>query len=377
MSSTNDIQNITVTNWFKKNDEQWCKYLNIKQVYHEAFPLNFLNNISTFDLDAFKKNPNHQFVYDKLFVTQSQDIQSGLLTDIHKLDKIPYPIFIKPRWGHVTAASKNCYKIKQSKDLIPHLSKPQMMWSEFINANEGMTDFVLENGKIIYQLTYEYSPTQKVFADDWKYIDANNKPPDKIVQWVTKHLPNYTGPVNIQYRDDIIIEVSLRFARRGSYLKSTDNGFLIENINSLLGNPYQFQWRNDPQQTTNFKSFYSFKCWSPYKLFYILPNKIMEYIVQKTGGKPFFEYYFEPTGNNGTVFFQFQHVNYQHGLLVKDFIEILMIACQFLFILFVFISIYLITDKKTETTGYCLLTIVFLLYLTTFLNSYHHYSKIL
>ena len=39
-------------------------------------------------------------------------------------------------------------------------SKKNMIWSEFIDATEGMTDFILVNGEIVYQLTYVYSDKQ-------------------------------------------------------------------------------------------------------------------------------------------------------------------------------------------------------------------------
>ena len=41
-----------------------------------------------------------------------------------------------------------------------------------------------------------------------KFISPLSKPPEKIIHWVNKHLPDYSGPLNVQYRDDIIIEVS-------------------------------------------------------------------------------------------------------------------------------------------------------------------------
>ena len=46
----------------------------------------------------------------------------------------------------------------------------------------------------------------------------------------------FTGIVNVQYRDDKIIEVSLRFARGGAYVLSTKNEYLIKNINNLVDN---------------------------------------------------------------------------------------------------------------------------------------------
>ena len=45
---------------------------------------------------------------------------------------------------------------------------PDMMWSEFIDANERMTDYILLNGKIVYQITYIYSESQNEFIDNLK-----------------------------------------------------------------------------------------------------------------------------------------------------------------------------------------------------------------
>lgn len=356
------------------NDIKWCKFLNIKQIYGN-FPVNLLNTIPQYDNPAFKKFPKHQFVYDKLFITKSQDVPSGKLEELDLNDSsIEYPIFIKPRWGHTSAGSKDCYKIANKEQLQLYTSKQNMMWSTFINANEGMTDFVMKDGKILYQLTYEYSPKQHVFADDWKYIDPSTKPPEKIVEWVKKNLADYTGPLNIQYRDDVIIEVSLRFARRGTYLKSTGNTDLIHNINNVLGDNSHLQWNYEAD--TTFQPFYSFKCWSPFPLFYILPNKVMEYIVYLTGSKRFFEYYFEPTGKNGTIFFQFQHHHFKTGMKIKKAIECITAACQYFFIIMTFICIYAIHQPTTNKLGYHMLGLVLILYLTLFLNSYFHFSKI-
>ena len=356
------------------DDIIWCNFLNIKQIYGN-FPVNFLETIPQYDFGAFKSYPKYQFVYDKLFITQSQNIPSGKLNEIDINDEsIDYPIFIKPRWGHTSASSKDCYKIKDKNQLNKYIHKPNMMWSTFINANETMTDFVMKDGQILYQLTYEYSPKQNVFADDWKYISPLSKPPNKIIEWVHKHLPDYTGPLNVQYRDDIIIEVSLRFARRGSYLKSTGNSNLIHNINNTIGDKSHLEWNYQPN--VSFRPYYSFKCWIPFPIIYILPNKVMEYITFMTNSRDFFEYYFEPTGSNGTVFFQFQHYNFKTGMKIKKCIEILFLLCQMFFIIMTFVCIYAIHQSKTNKLGYHMLGLLLILYMTTFLNSYYHYSNI-
>ena len=89
-----------------------------------------------------------------------------------KTKNLTFPIFIKPRWGHKTSTSKNCVKIKNENELQNYKNYKNMMWSEYIPSNEGMTDYVLHNGKIVYQLTYKYSDKQKGFTDVWKYISG-------------------------------------------------------------------------------------------------------------------------------------------------------------------------------------------------------------
>ena len=292
-------------------DKLYCKMLGITNPYH-SFPHRIRRDLPMFDSRAYELNPKHRFVYDKLFIAQSQHIPSGTF---HDLDGT-YPIFIKPRWGHKTASSKDCYKITSYKDLEPHLKKKNMMWSSFIDAKEGMTDFIIVNGHIVYQLTYEYSEKQYGFADVWKYISHENTPPSEIVEWVEKHMYGYTGPLNVQYRDTFIIEVGLRFGRSGMYIESTKHKVLIDGINSMWETK---TW--DVRETITFEPFYSFKCWSSSPVLCLIPQHILDALLRYYGAMDFYEYYFEPTGNTSTVFFQFLHTNIEMGMTLKVIIE--------------------------------------------------------
>ena len=143
---------------------------------------------------------------------------------------VNYPIFIKPRWGHLGAGSKNCYKVKNKKEFLKYKKLKNMMWSEYLDYGEGMTDFIILNGNILYQITYKYSDNQVCsIADDWKFISSENKCPESIKNWVNKYLVGYTGACNVQYRGEKIIEVGLRLARGGAYITSTKNIKLITN----------------------------------------------------------------------------------------------------------------------------------------------------
>ncbi len=345
----------------RKYDEIYSKLLGIFNPYSDAFDYKLSRDIPAFDKTAYDMHENYRFVYDKLFIAKSQDVRCGTFKEFDG----EFPIFIKPRYGHLTSSSKNCYKIYSQKELDPFLNMPDMMWSEFINHTEGMTDFVLLNGQIVYQVTYQYSDEQYGFADVWKYISADNKPPERVVRWVNQHMINYTGPLNVQYRDDIIIEVGMRFARSGIYLESSDNKYIIDNINHLWHNK---EWKTANENNMKFKPYYSFKCWSPIPIFYLIPQHILDLIMSSVGAKRFYEYYFEPTGKTSIVFFQFLHEDFNVGMKTKKFIEFIMNTIQF-FILFLILSTVVLFFTGYKKYSLAVLIVIFGIMVTSLDNS--------
>ena len=139
-----------------KYEIPWCNAMGFGNPYLDPFDTFISKKVPDFDYQAFKKYTKHNFVYDKLWVTKSQGILCGQLQNLKQTNNIKLPIFIKPRWGHETATSKNCFKIKSWDELDNYRHIPDMMWSEFIDAKEQMTDYIMLNGKIVYQITYVY-----------------------------------------------------------------------------------------------------------------------------------------------------------------------------------------------------------------------------
>jgi len=310
-------------------DKVYCKALNIFNPY-AVQKYRLTKNMPKLDIRAFKENPQYQFVYDKLFIAKSQGMACGTLEELLAAPKeADYPLFIKPRYGHLSASSKDCYKIRKPEDLQQHAGKENMMWSEFVNATEGMTDFVIVNGEIVYQLSYKYSDAQNGFSDVWKYISTETTPPESVVEWVDKHMVGYTGPFNVQYRATKIIEVGMRFARGGMYLESTENKTLIDAINNMWVTK---TWYYKDPEKLKFAPFYSFKCWSPIPLVYIFPQHLMDAAMKYIPSMPFYEYYFEPTGAHSLVFFQFLARDFKRSMQMKRVLEILMVGMNVLFV---------------------------------------------
>ena len=349
-------------------DNLWCNSLQIYNPYRDPWPIKISKNVPDFDGQAFRKYRKFQWVYDKLLIATSQGLNGGTLENLitNEPKHINYPIFIKPRYGHKSASSKNCFKIKCYNDLLQYKNIPEMIWTEFIPETEGMTDYLIHNGNIVHQITYLYSETQHgTIADDWKKISPSNKPPDKINNWTMQNMRNYSGVCNVQYRGDKIIEIGLRFARGGAYIYSTNNLKLIKAINDLVDhNRWDY---NSNSETYSFKEFYSFKCYTETPILYLYPQYVLDNIMYHNECKEFYEYYFEPAGKGlSMVCFQFLHNDFETGMKVKNQIENMMSLIQLLFVCAFIISFIIMTYNKK--VGLILLVVLVLLYSTRLLN---------
>jgi hypothetical protein len=353
----------TLLKYILRHDESWCNMLGIFNPYIDPFPVNYVSEVPMYDLTAYEKYPHHNFVYDKLWIAKSQGIACGVIDVLTKDSKVEYPIFIKPRWGHQSASSKNCFKIKSYNELKEHKDKEDMIWTEFIDDRETMTDFIMLDGKIVYQLTSIYSDVQNGFIDDWKSIDEKNRPPEKIVTWVRRHMKGYTGICNAQYRGDKIIEISLRLSRGGAYFKSTDNPNIVENVNNIVKHGH---WDYSLERNLSFTPYFSYKCYTNSTIISLLPQHLIDAIMKMYGCKDFYEYFFEPSGKQGMAFFQFFHEDFEKGMRCKAFIERLFSMLQYLvlFLMFAVIISYYCNHKYRK---YILWVLVFII-VSRFIN---------
>jgi hypothetical protein len=398
-------------------EDSWCKLMGYFNPYIDPFKYHLTSNMPVFDGKAYEKYPDYKFVYDKLWIIKSQGLMGGKFEEIrgkeeqlfksqsgtkenpyntgknpnntgkspHNTGQSSYntgknpnntgqsphntgvggvsPLFIKPRWGHLSASSKNCFKVNNATELKKYSHFEHMIWSEFIDAKEGMTDYVMFNGKIVHQITYIYSEKQNGFTDDWKYISSESKPPATITEWVNRHMTNYTGIVNVQYRDTKIIEIGLRLARAGAYVLSTENGDLIKNVNNIFDKQ---TWDFTLQNKLNFKPFYVFKCYTTLPIVYLFPQKVLDYLIKKHTRYPFYEYYFEPAGKEGMVFLQFNDDDFNRGMRTKEKIQMWFNSLQIIaYLLILSLIVVLFFQFKGK---YIVIACIILLLSTRFLN---------
>lgn len=325
---------------------QWCNLMGYFNPYTDKFTTRLSGKMPFYDKECYYRYPRFKHVYDKLWIVKSQGLIGGRLEKLKgKEEKVSYPIFIKPRWGHLSASSKNCFKVTSAVELKKYVDYKNMMWSEFIAATESMTDFILIDGKIVHQITYVYSDNQNGFSDVWKYIGSDSTPPPIVVEWVKQHMNEFTGVVNVQYRDEKIIEVGLRFARGGAYLVSTENKALINNINNVF---IKKEWNYNLTAEMQFKPFYVYKCFTTLPIVFLFPQKLIDWYIQQKTSRPFYEYYFEPVGTTGMVFFQFMDDDFERGMQTKKEIEKIFDKAQIVMYVLIALAVALFLIKSSN-----------------------------
>ena len=346
-------------------DPKWCKAMGYTNPYLSAFKNHIYDYVVVSDGPAYDKYQDLRHVYDKLWVARTQNMKCGELEELEgKEEDIKYPIFIKPRYGHLSAASKNCFKIKNADELKKYRGYKDMMWSDYLDGREGMTDFIVHGGNEVYQLTYLYSKDQHGFADAWKLISPHTECPPAIRDWLREHIRGHTGFVNIQYRAGKIIEVSLRPARGGAYIIATDNKALIDNINDL----YKYgRWDHSKAQAMQFKPYYAFKCHCRVPVMHVWPATFKKLLMKMLTPHPLFEYYFEPVGSDGVIFMQFMHPDFEAGKRAKELIEVLFFLTQAVAMILYTLAAYVLFQPRS-TARTVILVAATLFFASRFLN---------
>ena len=131
-------------------------------IHVDPFETSFTKKLPMFDKRAYHLYPKYNFVYDKLWVAQSQDLSwDNRKYSTNKFHKLSY--IYEPRWGHKSASSH--FKINDYHHLKKYQHLSDMMWSTYIEGVENMTDFLLVNGNIVYDISYNYSQEQNGYTE--------------------------------------------------------------------------------------------------------------------------------------------------------------------------------------------------------------------
>ena len=162
-------------------------------------------NIPTEDSDAWMWNPEHRWIYDKIAIALSQKLQAGP----HGTRPPRFPVFSKPivnlrgmGIGSRVFVSDAEY---QGNYIAGH------MWMTPLDGDHLSTDAAVVAGEAFWWRHATGIPAGHGTFDYWT-VHANAEPEleARLGAWVSKHLPGYTGMLNLETIGASIIEVHLR-----------------------------------------------------------------------------------------------------------------------------------------------------------------------
>jgi hypothetical protein len=164
-------------------------------------------HIPTDDIDAYRLNPRHRSVYDKLLVAEAQDIECGA----HDVAPLRYPVFCKPvtNLRGMGAGSR----VVRNEAEFEEQCREGYFWMRLLTGEHVSTDFAVVDGEAAWCRHALGVPSGGGTFDYW-VVQARSRPRLEryCADWIRKHLSEYTGMINIETIGGLIIEVHLRFA---------------------------------------------------------------------------------------------------------------------------------------------------------------------
>jgi hypothetical protein len=164
-------------------------------------------HIPTDDMDGYKFNPWHRWIYNKLRVAQSQGLDCGL----HDAAPSRYPVFCKPVTNLKGMGAGSCV-LRDERDYRENCV-PGDFWMKLLNGEHVSTDWAVVRGKPVWCRHTLGIPGIDATFDYW-VIEARPRPALERYcrEWIHGHLVDYTGMLNIETIGGRIIEAHLRFA---------------------------------------------------------------------------------------------------------------------------------------------------------------------
>lgn len=164
-------------------------------------------NIPTEDCDAWQWYPPHRWVYDKLAVALSQNLQAAP----HGVTPPRFPVFSKPI-VNLKGMGVGSRLLASLADYEKHCS-PGYFWMPLLEGRHVSSDVAVVEGEPRWWRHVGGKPAGEGTFDYW-VIRAE---PDAAIEqgcgaWITKNLAGYTGMLNLETIGGTIIEAHLRLA---------------------------------------------------------------------------------------------------------------------------------------------------------------------
>lgn len=191
------------------------------------FPINDTSAYLTFD--------DYQIIYNKLFLSQIQNLDSNPIPII----PLKFPVVIKPIIN-LNGMSKGFYKVNSEEEynkLCLDKNLAGCFYQSYLSGTQYNYDIIIRNGKILdYFCTISY-PLEDGMFDYHEYIPKKKSKhiSEKNIKILEDLLEDYSGFINVEIIDDFIIEAHLRLNGDMFIFSDTD---CLKLVNFYLTNVY-------------------------------------------------------------------------------------------------------------------------------------------
>lgn len=163
-------------------------------------------HVPTDDIDAFRWNPAHRWIYNKLLVAESQGLDCGL----HGMEPAAYPVFAKPVYN-LCGMAVDSFSVADRAALQREL-RPGQMWMTLLKGEHISTDAAVVDGEVRWIRHTAGRALHGGMFDYWTVESRRRASLDAYcTAWIGRHLAGYTGMINLESIGDRIIECHLRF----------------------------------------------------------------------------------------------------------------------------------------------------------------------
>jgi hypothetical protein len=185
---------------------------------------NFTDEIVVSDQHAWIKYPEYHFIYNKLWVAESQDLECGPMY-VYPNDSC-YPVIFKPIIN-LMGMSKGIKKINNNKEYDENI-RDGFFWEKYLIGEHLCIDVVMKNNEILFtSCLISVIDENDIFQ--YHYSDPEFVLPEHIKLWIHNFFKDYTGCINLETINGTIIEAHLRL--NGDYqLYDKTFAHLLENL---------------------------------------------------------------------------------------------------------------------------------------------------
>jgi hypothetical protein len=164
-------------------------------------------NIATEDSDAWQWYPAQRWIYNKLAVALSQELDAGP----HGTPPPRFPVFSKPI-VNLKGMGVGSRVLKSQADYEAHYT-PGHFWMTLLEGRHVSSDVAVVRGAPHWWRHVTGKPASEGMFDYWIiHAEPDASIEEPCAAWIEKNLPDYTGMLNLETIGGAIIEAHLRFA---------------------------------------------------------------------------------------------------------------------------------------------------------------------